>query len=139
MSLDPTTLQAGDQIPVWERAGTFDHWNRFAAVNDEFAGHHMDDEVGRHEGFDAAFIMAPLSHAYLHAMLREWLDDQGRIVSIEMRLRSPLLRGRTLRAGGQVTAVRHEAGEIVVDLDVWEADDQDVRLSAGPATVAFPA
>ena len=139
MSIDVGSLAAGDEITVWERQGTLHHWNRFAAINDEFADHHMDDEAGRHEGFEGAFIMAPLSHAYLHAMLREWMGDDGRIVSIEMRLRSPLLRGRTLRAGGTVTGIRREDGEVFVDLDVWEVDDQETRLGAGPATVAFPA
>jgi acyl dehydratase len=139
MSIDVRSLAVGDEIPVWEREGTLHHWNRFAAVNDEFADHHMDDDAGRHEGFEGAFIMAPLSHAYLHAMLRQWMGDDGRIVSIEMRLRSPLLRGRTLRAGGTVTGVRSEGEELFVDLDVWEVDDQGTRLGQGPATVAFSA
>ena len=139
MTIDVAAIEPGQSIPTWSRTGTFDHWNRYAAVSSEFAGHHMDDEVGRHEGFASAFIMAPFSHAYLHAMLREWLADEGRIVTVDMRLKNPLLRGRTLEAGGEVTAVRPVDDEVFVDLEIWQVDDEGTRLGSGTATVAFPA
>lgn len=139
MTVDPIALQPGYEIPTWEREGTLDHWNRFAAANYEFAGHHMDDDIGRHEGFEGAFIMAPMSHAYMHAMLREWMGDDGlsRIVNVDVRLKSPLLRGRTLTAGGTVTAVRREGNELLVDLEVWQVDDTGATLGKGTSTVAF--
>jgi len=136
--IDVSSVAVGDELPAFERQGTLHHWNRFAAVNDEFADHHMDDEAGRSEGFPASFIMAPLEHAYLHAMLRAWMGDEGRIVALDIRLRSPLLRGRTLTAGGRVTALRHDGDYVVVDLEVWEVDDQGTRLAPGSATVAIP-
>jgi len=138
MSLDPTTIEVGEEIPVWTREGTLEHWNRFAAVNYEFAGHHMDDTVGRHEGFSGAFIMAPFSHAYLHALLRQWAGEDSWIQTVDMRLKNPLFRGRTLLAGGTVTAVRRESGELLVDLDVWQHDDQGGVLGTGTATVVVP-
>ena len=139
MTIDVNAIEAGLRIPLWTREGTFYHWNRFHAVNADFAGHHMDDEVGRHEGFASAFISAPFSHAYLHAMLREWLADEGRIVTVDMRLKNPLLRGRTLEAGGEVSAVRTVDDEVFVDLEIWQIDDEGTRLGSGTATVAFPA
>jgi hypothetical protein len=135
--IDIDAIAVGDALPTFSREGTLHHWNRFASVNDEFADHHMDDEVGRAEGFAASFIMAPLEHAYLHNMLRDWLGDQGWIVRVDIKLRNPLIRGRTLTAGGEVTGVRREGEKLLVDLDVWEVDDQDVRLVPGTATVCF--
>ena len=132
-------LTEGYTLPEFVREGTLHHWNRYAAVNDEFADHHMDDESGRHEGFAAAFIMGPLEHDYVHAMLRTAIGEEGRIVRVDIKLRNPLLRGRTLIAGGAVTAVRPEGGENLIDLDVWEDDDQGLRLTVGSATVALPA
>ncbi len=139
MTIDVNAIEAGLRIPLWTREGTFYHWNRFHAVNADFAGHHMDDEIGRHEGFASAFISAPFSHAYLHAMLREWLADEGRIVTVDMRLKNPLLRGRTLEAGGEVSAVRPVDDEVFVDLEIWQVDDEGTPLGTGTATVAFPA
>lgn len=137
--IDPDHIAVGDELPALKREGTVHHWSRFAAVNNEFAAHHWDDEVAKAEGFSAAFAMAPLQHAYLHALLRDWIGASGRIVSVNMKLRSPFTRGRTLNAGGRVTGVRREDSEVFVDLEVWQDDDEGVRLVPGTATVAFPA
>ncbi len=140
MTADSASVAIGQSIPEWVREGTFDHWNRFAAANYEFAGHHMDDDIGRHEGFDGAFIMAPFSHAYLHCMLREWIGDESGawIVNVDMRLKNPLVRGRIMRAGGEVAAIRNESSGVFVDLHIWQVDDQGNQLGKGVATVAFP-
>lgn len=137
--MDKSTLQPGALIPAFVREGTFDHWNRFAGVNDEYAGHHMDDEVGRYEGFASAFGMAPLIIAYLQTMLREWIGaEDGRVVSVGIQLRSPFLRGRTLTAQGRVTEVTEEDGETLVALEIWADDSEGVRLVGGAAKVAVP-
>ena len=67
-----------------------------------------------------------------HAILREWLVDEGRIVTVDMRLKNPLLRGRTLEAGGEVTAVRPVDDEVFVDLEIWQVDDQGTQLGTAP-------
>lgn len=138
MTLDVRTLAAGVELPTFQREGTLLHWARYAAVNPaHIVGHHLDDEVARSEGFDAAFIMAPLEHAYLHAMLRNWMGQQGRVLSLNIRLRRPLLRGRTLTAGGTVAAVRPERDGVLADLDVWERDDLGELLAPGTAQVVL--
>ena len=137
--IDLGTLAVGEELPPLSREGTLQHWNRFAGANDEFADHHMDDEVGRHEGFSGAFMMAPLEHAYYHVLLREWFGDNGRIVDVDMRLRSPLLRGRTFIAGASVKSIEREGDEVIVHLDLWANDDEGTRIAPGSATVVLPA
>jgi len=136
MSLDAASIGPGVQIPTWSREGTLDAWNRFAAVDGVFAGHHMDDEIGRQEGFAAAFMSAPNAQAYLHSMLRTWLDGSGRIVNVDIRLKKPFLRGRTLHSGGEVAAIRPEGHELFVDLTIWQVDDEGAQVGVGVATVA---
>ena len=136
--LDPGSLNVGDELPSFSREGTVHHWNRFAAVNDEFAAHHWDDDVARHEGFPAPFAMAPLLHACLYAMLRDWAGPAARIEAVAIRLRSPFLKGRTMTASGRIAAIRRAYGEILADVELWMDDDRAVRLSTGTATVAFP-
>ena len=135
--MDVHEILPGYRLTPFERQGSLHHWNRFAAVNAEFADHHMDDQVGRDEGFAAAFIMAPLEHAYFHTLLREWIREDGWILRVDIRLRNPLLRGRTLMATAEVTAVRHEEIGMVVDLDLLAEDDQGLRLAPGTATVVL--
>ena len=40
-------VEVGQEIVSWSRKTDFMHWNRDAAVNDEFVVIHMDDEAGR--------------------------------------------------------------------------------------------
>ena len=129
------SIAVGDTVAELRRPGSLQLWNRLAGVNDEFADHHLDDEVGRHEGFPSAFGMAPLTFALLQTMLRDWVGDDGRLVSVSIQLRSPWLRGRTLVAGGQVTTIDGS----MVHLDVWADDDTGTRLVKGDACVELAA
>ncbi|MDB5448735.1 MAG: MaoC domain protein dehydratase [Phenylobacterium sp.] len=138
--IDRSTLQPGFLIPTISRPGDYQYWNRYAAVNYEFAGHHMDDAVGQYEGFEAAIGMGPFIHALMHVLLREWVgEDVGRVVKVGMQSRRPWIRGRTLTEGGKVTAVREEDGELFVSLEVWGENDKGERLVVGEAEVAVPA
>jgi acyl dehydratase len=138
--IDRETLKPGFEIPAISRPGDYQYWNRYAAVNYEFAGHHMDDAVGHYEGFEAAIGMGPFIQALLHVLLREWVgDDVGRVVRVGMQSRRPWIRGRTLTEGGKVTAVREEDGELFVTLEVFGDNDRGERLIIGEAEVAVPA
>jgi len=136
MDLDPDEVAVGDELPTYSRPGSVLAWARYGAVNPvHIVGHHFEDEVARREGFDAAFIPAPLEHAYLHTMLRNWMGRSGRVLSLDIRLRRPLIRGRTLTAGGTVTALRRHGDAVSVSLDLWERDDLGELLAPGRAEV----
>lgn len=132
-----TEVKVGDEIPAFTRQGTIEHWNRFAAVNDEFAAHHWDRDVAKAEGFDAPFAMAPLQLAFLHAMLRSWMGDGGRIVSVSAKLRAPFFKDQTLTAAGRVTALNSVGDETLVDLELWQTDAGDRSIAIGTAQIAL--
>jgi hypothetical protein len=137
--LEPKSVKVGDEIPPLTRRGDYQHWHRYAAVNYEFAGHHMDDSVGRHEGFEGAIGMGPFIHSLMHVMLRDWMGEEvGRLVKVGMQSRRPWIRGRTLTEGGKVTAIREDAGELFITLEVWGDDDRGDRLAVGEAEIAVP-
>jgi acyl dehydratase len=130
--------QVGQELPTFERMAGFHAWNRYAAVNQEFVPIHMDDDAGRNAGNPGAFGMGNLQVAYLHALLRQWMGDDGRIVSVACQLRAPSLRGLRTIARGRVTAVREVAGETLVDLEVWTETEEGTVLAPGTATVELP-
>ena len=137
------TVTVGTEVPEYVRTTDLANWNRYAAVNDEFVPIHMDDEAGRAAGFPSAFGMGNLLWAYLHNMLRDWIEAEfagdGRIVSFDLSFRSPNLRGQTVAARGTVTAVREEAGQTLVDLDVAvvDRDTPTTVLAPGKATISL--
>ncbi len=131
-------VAVGDELPSFSREAGFHAWNRFAAVNDEFVSIHMDDDVGRDAGYSAAFGMGALQWAYLHCLLRQWLDGSGgRIVHVQCQFRGASEKGSTVTAKGVVTAVRDEDDGRYVDLDVWTETDDGSRIAPGHATIRF--
>lgn len=132
-------LHVGQEIPTFTRTAGFHAWNRYAAVNDEFVPIHMDDDAGRAAGYPGAFGMGNLQWAWLHCMLRDWVDGAGgRVVSVSVQFRGPSLKGHEVSAHGVVTAVRDEGDERHVDLEVWTQVEDGSRLAPGTATVALP-
>ena len=139
MAVDKGTVTVGAALTPFVRTTGFHNWNRFAAVNDEFVPIHMDDEAGRAQGFAGAFGMGNLLWSYLHDLVRGWMGDDGRIVSMSCSFRAPNNRGMTIEARGTVTAVRDEGGETLVDLElsVVDHDAPDTVLVPATATVAL--
>ena len=119
---------------------SFQHWNRYAAVNHEFVDIHMDDRAGQAAGYSGAFGMGHLQWAYLHCVLREWMGEDGRIVSVKTQFRSPNLNDlRTIayHRPRTVTGVRDVGGETLVDLEVWTETEEGTIMAPGTATVAL--
>ena len=129
------TAKVGDTLPIFQRTTGFHHWNRYAAVNDEFVPLHMDDEAGRAAGFPTAFGMGNLQFAYMHNMIRNWIGAEGSITRIGCQFRSVNTRGMTVTTRGVVTAIREGDGTKTIDLDVWTEDDDGNKLAPGTATV----
>ena len=76
-TIDTNTIDVGTVIGPFVRETGLANWNRYAAVNYEFVPIHMDDEAGRAAGMDGAFGMGNLQISYLHALLREWMGENG--------------------------------------------------------------
>jgi hypothetical protein len=128
----------GDKAPTFVRRGDFATWSRFAAVNYEIADHHMDDEVAQHEGFSAAFAMAPLVFSYMQTLLRNWGGMNCHVVEANIRLKSPFLRGRNFVANGEITQVDVTPMKVVVTTKIWAHDDLGTQLVAGTGIFVIP-
>ncbi|GAA1262062.1 hypothetical protein GCM10009677_12120 [Sphaerisporangium rubeum] len=131
------TIDIGQELPAFTRETGLATWNRYAAVNDEFVPIHMDDEAGRAAGYASAFGMGNLQWAYLHNALRDWMGDDGRIVSLSCQFRGANTKGMTLTVTGTVTGVREEDGTRLVDLDLAVKDQEGRTLTPATATVAL--
>ncbi len=131
--------KVGDEAPPFVRTTDLQNWNRYAAVNDEFVPIHMDDEAGRAAGYPTAFGMGNLQWAYLHNAVRDWLGDNGRIVSLKCQFRAPNTKGMTVTARCVVTALREENGHRLADLEIWTEDAEGKKLAPGSAVVELDA
>lgn len=131
-------VEEGFEIPTFERTTNFMHWNRYAAVNDEFVYIHMDDEAGREAGYDAAFGMGNLRFAYLHNMLRDWIGDRGQIIEVGCQYRLPNMKNDHLVCRGRITKKYVEEGKNLLELELRVDNQQGQNTSPGKAIVSLP-
>ena len=126
----------GAPMGTWSRETGLDTWNRFAAVNDEFVPIHMDAEAGRAAGMPGAFGQGNLLVSYLHAAVRNWMGEKGRILELSAQFRKPNTQG-TVTAGGTITEVTETDAGTEVRLDLWLKDATGADLAPGTARVLF--
>ena len=111
-------VNVGDEMPTWSRQTNFMHWNRYAAVNDEFVPFHMDDEAGRRAGNkEGAFGMGNLRYAYLVNALRDWIGDEAEVREIGCQYRAINQKNDVLTVVGKVTQKGVVDGENQVRLE----------------------
>ena len=128
--------RVGDTFPPFTRDSGLEYWNRYAAVNDEFWPHHMDDEPARPMGYPTAFGMGNLTWAYLHIAVHKWFGETARIAAIGAQFRSAVTRGKQIVVRGTVTAVRPvDDGAAEIDLELRAEDAEGTLLAPGTATV----
>ena len=132
-------LQVGDEMPAWSRTTDFMHWNRYAAVNDEFVPFHMDDEAGRKAGNQqGAFGMGNLRYAYLANALRDWIGDEADIREIGCQYRAINQKHDTLTVVGKVVEKQVVDGENRVKLTTNVMNQAGEATCPGHAVVALP-
>ena len=132
-------IDVGYELPKWTRKTDFMHWNRYAAVNDEFVYIHMDDEAGRAGANEqGAFGMGNLRVAYLHNMLRDWAGDEAWVKTVGLQYRAINQKNDILDCVGTVVAKRVENGEHLVDLEINVVNQNGQGTAPGQATVVLP-
>jgi acyl dehydratase len=132
-------VNVGDETPAWSRTTDFMHWNRYAAVNDEFVPFHMDDEAGRKAGNkEGAFGMGNLRYAYLVNALRDWIGDEAEIREIGCQYRAINQKNDTLTVVGKVVEKEVVDGENRVKLTTNVVNQNGEATCPGHAVVVLP-
>jgi acyl dehydratase len=132
-------VKVGDNLPAWSRKTDLMHWNRYAAVNDEFLYIHMDDEAGRAAlNEQGAFGMGNLRYAYILNALRDWMGDEGEIREVGCQFRAINQKNDVLTVTGTVTDKKIEDGESRVYLDINVVNQAGAATCPGHAIVVVP-
>jgi acyl dehydratase len=132
-------VNVGDELPKWSRTTDYMHWNRYAAVNDEFVPFHMDDEAGRRAGNEkGGFGMGNLRYAYLVNALRDWIGDEAEIREIGCQYRAINQKGDTLTVVGKVVEKGAVGGENQIRLETNVLNQNGEATCPGHAVVVLP-
>ena len=130
-------IAIGDAIPAFERVSDFAHWNRYAAVNDEFIDVHMSADAARAAGQPDVFGMGNLRVAYVHNALHDWLGGAGDIATFACQFRALNFLGDTLRTVARVTAKQVIDDLRTIDLEIGVVNQNGDETMPGSARVVL--
>jgi len=125
--------ELSDQLAPFRRTTGFGHWNRYAAVNDEFIDVHMSAAAAQAAGQPDVFGMGNLRVGYQHAALYEWLAGRGDIASFACQFRALNFLDDELSVWGRVT--RSNGG--VVDFELGVTNQKGEETTPATASVAL--
>jgi len=130
-------ISVGDALEPLLRKTDFAHWNRYAAVNDEFVQIHMDPEAARQVGQKDAFGMGNLRLGYLHALLDDWLGDAGDIAELSVQFRGFNFKHDELAARAKVVGKQEQDGCRLLELELGVDNQSGENTTPGSATVVL--
>ena len=99
---------------------------------------HVDREFAQKQGFRDVVIPACLYGAFLAKMMTNWIGEQQRLRKLGYRVSVMGFRGDTLTCKGKVVKKYQEAGENLVDCDIWVENQDGLKVAPASATVSLP-
>lgn len=127
----------GAELPSFARVTDLPHWNRYAAVNDEFIDVHMSVEAAHAAGQPDIFGMGNLRVGYQHATLHEWLAGRGDIASFTCQFRALNFPGDELTVWGRVTGERACGGQTLSAIEMGVLNQRGEETTPATAEVVW--
>ena len=135
MALSAATLSVGDtrsMVLVEDLKRT--QLVQYAGASGDYNPLHTDDLYTREvAGYPGVFAHGMLTMGMTGRLLTDWVGD-GRLTNYGVRFVNQVWPGDTLTATAEVTAIREDDGEHVVDLSVVTVNQDDIPVVTGTAT-----
>lgn len=111
------TVRVGDKLPEREHSCSNVQLMLYNAVLWNAHRIHYDEPYAKEvEGYPGLVIAGPLLGDWMNQCVEEWLGEAGVLTGIEYSNRVASYIGETLVAGGQVTDVDAETGELTIEV-----------------------
>ena len=133
----PSEISVGDTLPAFTVLLTLQRLVMEAGANRDFSAIHFDRDAARASGAPDVYTNTTFIETLLEAAVRSWAGLAARIRVIEFAMRDFNLVGEEVAAGGAVTSVRREGGDLTVELAIWVESPRG-RTVTGSATVVLP-
>ncbi len=111
-------------------------------MGDPGRGRFSDTSEARRQGLERPIVPGNMSMAMITRLVTDWMGPLGRIVSLDISYRRPVLHGDRLRCVALVTDAGDDAlegaGPAIVQLDVALENERGERPVQGAAAVELP-
>jgi acyl dehydratase len=137
VSVDAASVQVGDELPALVIDVTATVIVSGAIASRDFMPVHHDREYAQAQGAPDIFMNILSDTGYCSRFLTDWAGPDARIRRIAIKLGVPVHPGHTMTYMGQVTGVRDDGDETVVEVAFTAIDDLGEHVG-GTAEVGLP-
>jgi acyl dehydratase len=137
MSVDASSVGVGDELPALVVDVTATVIVSGAIASRDFMPVHHDREYAQAQGAPDIFMNILSDTGYCSRFLTDWAGADARIRRIAIKLGVPVHPGHTMTYTGQVTGVRDDGDETVVEVAFTARDDLGEHVG-GTAEVGLP-
>ena len=134
MAQDFDDIDLGDEIGPWETALPDDDVEEFCVLWGQGPGptQFTSDDVARGNGLPGAVIPGIMQMGLMARLITDWFDAVV-LKNLDIIFRQPLMHNRTVKLRGIVTDKREDAGEGMVEADVFLETEDGGTHSTGKA------
>ncbi|MDA1062641.1 MAG: MaoC family dehydratase [Chloroflexi bacterium] len=101
-------------------------------------GRFTDPEGAKKLGFERPIVPGAFSLSKLSKLVTDWAGTGGRVESLDVNFRRPVMHDDNLRVLGLVTDTEERAGAGIVKVDIYFENDRGERPLQGIAVVELP-
>jgi hypothetical protein len=137
MSLDPSTVREGDEIPALVLTPGLEHVSRYFHDRRNAPPFFFDEAAARAQGLPGRLVPGPLKVGFLHGAVERWLDGSGYVRAVRAAHRRPDVQDNPIVVTGTVARVYDEDGRRRADLELLIINKDGQPSVRGFATVEF--
>jgi len=112
--------------------------NTKTGAQDSPARGHAETKMAREVGMPGGYDVGPQRISWLGQLMTNWIGDVGFLCRLNVELRRPNIFGDVSWCRARIIDKRIDAGEHLVDLEVFVENQLNEVTASGTATVALP-
>jgi acyl dehydratase len=130
-------INAGDAVPsLTKPAITEVQLVKYAGASGDYNPIHTVHHHAEKAGLGGVIAHGMLSMGFAGEHVTKWLGEGGELKRLRVRFTSMTRPGDVVTLKGTVTGKRQEAGENLVDCDIWIEKQDSSKTIVGDATLA---
>jgi len=136
-TLTSSSVAMGDELPAFELPVTAAVIVAGAIASRDFMPAHHDRDFATAQGAPDIFMNILTTNGYVSRFVTDWTGPEAFVRRIAIRLGAPAVPGKPLRFTGQVTGLRDEGDQRVIEVTIRAANELGDHAT-GTVVVSLP-
>jgi len=131
-------VRDGMELPTVEKNPTTQQLVKYAGASGDYYQIHYDQEFALANKLPNVILHGALKNAFLGQILTDWIGEHGVLKNLSAQYRGMDVPGTPIYCKGVVKRRYVEAGENLVECEIWLEDHKGEKTTPGSAVVVLP-